>query len=311
MAKKKHHYIPKFYLDGFVDLDGFIWIYDKDMEKMFRQKSEAAAYEKDYFSFINLEGGKDSETIENFIASLESISAETIKKILASRSIDELNVVDKSKFALFVALMMVRIPNYRRNIESGFAEISKRVLMFSAANKQFFESTLRRIEEERGKKIDIPIEELRQTALNPDKHYIFETNPTVSLEMALDHLKELHSLFYNMKWAFLKAGNDYKFLAGDNPLYYFDPTHDHNSFYGVGLANDNIEVTLSLSKDICAFGSWKHREGYMQVNNQLIKHINRRTVIAARRYVFASTDSEVLKNFVIKYKNSAPRLKVG
>ena len=114
-----------------------------------------------------------------------------------------------------------------------------------------------------------------------------------------------------MKWRFIKATDDYKFMTGDNPLRYIDPAHNPHSFYGVGLANKNIEVTFPLSKDMAAFGGWERSAGYFQGNNQHVKHINRMTVIASRRFMFAHNKSENVDKFVKKYRGSHPVIKVG
>ena len=68
MAKKKrHHYVPQFYLNGFIDLNNppFIWVYDKQENKVFKVKAENIAYEKHYYTFDLPDGGKDTESFEN------------------------------------------------------------------------------------------------------------------------------------------------------------------------------------------------------------------------------------------------------
>jgi len=306
--KRKHHYIPVFYLSGFTNDNRCIWVYDKETGNVFESKPEGIAYEKHYFSFIAPNGTRDSETIENLIMSLEAECSKVVRRIL---SCELLNEDEGITFAYFVALMMLRAPNFRRNIESATSELMKKISVFIASHKEGFESMIAKYERDTGNKIGIPSEELREWLLNPDKNYTIKTDPQYSLALALDFLKDFPKVFFGMKWAFLKATSDYKFLTGDNPLYYFDPTHNPRSFYGVGLFNKNIEVTLPLSKDMCAFGSWKHREGYIQAKNQWIKNINRRTAIAALRFVFASERSETLKEFIMKYKGSAPKMRVG
>jgi hypothetical protein len=170
---------------------------------------------------------------------------------------------------------------------------------------------IEKYEKDTGNKIGIPKEELREWMLNPDKNYTIKTNPQHNLALALEFLQDFPKVFFGMRWAFLKATDQYKFLSGDNPLYYLDPTHNLRSFNGVGLFDKNIEVTLPLSKEMCAFGSWKHKEDYIQAKNQWIKNINRRTAIASLRFVFASERSESIKDFVMKYKGSSPKMRVG
>lgn len=310
MAKKRHHYIPQFYLNGFIDPTNkpYIWVYDKEGDGIIKSTAKDIAVTEHYFSFKNMDGAKDSETIENFVSNLEGIVSNVLKKVLKG---DALTNNDRADFGYFVSLMMVRTPNFRRNIETAFAEVAKKVMEFSAASKNGFEATVKRYEKETGNDLGMPVEEARQVYLNLDKHYQLKTNPQVSLGMLLSHMDDYARLFFNMKWLYLKATEDYKFLSGDNPLYYSDPTHDHHSFYGVGLCNKNIEVTLPLSKDLCALGTWHGRDGYLQATNQVVKVANQRTVVASSRFVFGSERLEALKSFVKKYKDSAPKMKVS
>ncbi|MCK5214372.1 MAG: DUF4238 domain-containing protein [Candidatus Omnitrophica bacterium] len=69
--KKRHHYIPVFYLKGFTNKEGILYVYDKDRDPVFESSPEGIAYENHYFSFRTPEGQRDSETVENYIMTLE------------------------------------------------------------------------------------------------------------------------------------------------------------------------------------------------------------------------------------------------
>ncbi|MCM8796003.1 MAG: DUF4238 domain-containing protein [Candidatus Omnitrophica bacterium] len=305
--KKRHHYIPVFYLKGFTNKDGCLYVYDKDNKPVFESSPEAIAYENHYFSFTTPEGEMDSETVENNIMLLEGEFARTVKKI---HNYEDLSVDDRIVFSLFVASMMVRIPNMRDNIRKSTSEMIKHINVFMASHKENFERMMERYEKDTGKQIGIDVEELRQWMKNPD-NYDVTVDKQYSTAMALSLLEDFARVFFQMKWAFLRATDDYKYMTGDNPLQYIDPTHNPRSFYGVGLANKNIEVSLPLSKELCALGSWKYRGGYIQGTNQHVKHLNRMTVIASVRFVFADKNSEEIDKFVKKYKGSHRVMTVG
>ncbi len=46
-------------------------MYDKDRDPVFESSPEGIAYENHYFSFRTPEGQRDSETVENYIMTLE------------------------------------------------------------------------------------------------------------------------------------------------------------------------------------------------------------------------------------------------
>ncbi len=305
--KKRHHYIPVFYLNGFTDKNACLYVYDKDGGPIFESSPEGIAYENHYFSFITPQGERDSETVENNVMLLEGESAKVIKKIHAC---NELTVNDRINYSLFVASMMVRVPNMRNNIQKSTGEMIKHMSVFMASHKENFEGAMERYEKDTGKPIGMNIEELRQWMRDPS-HYDISVDKEYATAMALSLLEDFAKVFFQMKWAFFKATDEYKYMTGDNPLRYIDPTYKPRSFYGVGLANENVEVSLPLSKEVCAYGSWKGREGYLQAKNHHVKHLNKITVSASVRFVFADSKSEDIDKFVTKYKGSHPVLKVG
>ncbi|MBL7131062.1 MAG: DUF4238 domain-containing protein, partial [Candidatus Omnitrophica bacterium] len=248
--KKRHHYIPVFYLNGFTNKNGCLYIYDKVDKPVFESSPEGIAYENHYFSFMTPHGERDSETVENNIMLLEGEFARVVKKI---HNCEDLTVDDRIVFALFMASMIVRIPNMRDNIRKSTGETIKHISVFMASHKENFERMMEKYERDTGKQIGMNVEELRQWMKNPD-NYDVTVDKQYAIAMALSLLENFARVFFQMKWAFLRATDDYKYMTGDNPLQYIDPTHNPRSFYGVGLANKNIEVSLPLSKEICAFG---------------------------------------------------------
>lgn len=305
--KKRHHYIPRFYLYGFVDPhnEPYVWVYEKGNEKIIKSTSKDIAVKKHYFSFLTLDGERDSDTLENIISGLESNTPSVFKNIVEEKSLRE---EDKIYFATFLALMMVRVPNFRKNVENATGESIKKINIIQASNKKFFEDMIRQFEKDTGKKINMSIEEFRKWIL--DGKYNIKVNPQFSLAMIISFVNELSHIFLGMKWTFIKSTEEYKFLTGDNPLFYCDPTHDPNSFYGVGLLNKNVEVTFPISKDLALFASWKGETGHIQGKNKIVKEINRRTVLSALRFVFSSEKSDIINKFIQKYVGSAPKMKV-
>ncbi|MFH2144830.1 MAG: DUF4238 domain-containing protein [Candidatus Omnitrophota bacterium] len=308
MVKKKHHYIPVFYLKGFTDTasGSCLWVYNKNGEKIFASTPKGIAYENDYFSFIDKSGGKDSESFENWIAGVENATSRTINKICSR---DILTIEEKKSFAIFVAMMLLRTPNSRKNIEDMYAQMRKQQSIHLASNRKAFESMIERYQQKTGQNISVDIEELRKSIINFDEHFTITVETLASLQMIIPLMQDLASVFWRMKWVFLKTKGDHKFLTGDNPLSYGTP----NLIYPVGLGHVDIQVTLPLSKEIAAFGSWQLREDckYVQASNQDVKGINRNTVISAHRFVFASKKSETLKRLVKKYQNTAPKISIS
>jgi len=302
--KKKHHYVPVFYLNGFVDPHNkpYIWIYEKGNLDVRKASAKDIANQKHYYSFTTPEGERDSETFEEILKKIEERAAPVIKNIEERKALTN---EQRVWFAFFLAFTMTRVPSFRENVERATGEIMKKANQIWASYPADFESMIEKSEKDTGNKIEMPVEELRKFVL--EGQYDVKVDSQFSLAMILLAI-DLASTFSSMKWTFLEATEDYKFVTSDNPLSFFDPTHDPKSFYGVGLSNRNIEITFPISKDLMFRGTWKQSEGYKKLSNKRVKDMNRRTVISALRFVFASKRSDILNKFVQKYKDSAPRI---
>lgn len=318
MAEKiRHHYVPRFYLEKFVDSENkpYIWVYEKGNPVAVKASSKDIACEKYGYSFTDETGKRDSETIENALAELESNVAPVFEKI---RNYEDLDKEDREIFSFFLAFMMGRVPGYRRNIENATAEFVKR---FAAIQKADIEKKILRFNEvQRGVEEDKEASEGEKEEFTEEEivdglgkivngEYIIEINPEFSL-LTFVVAKELVPVFYGMDWSFWLATDDYKYITSDNPMIYDDPTHERKSIYGVGLLNKNIEVTFPVAKDLVFVGNWKKMNGYKKTNNKIVKAVNRRIAASAYRFVFASENSEGLNTLVQKYKDVKPSLEV-
>jgi hypothetical protein len=301
---KKHHYVPVFYLNGFIDPDThpYIWVYQKGSFEVLKLRPENCGFEKDYYSFVNPSGKRDSDTIEYAFSSLESGVAPIFEKINNEGFPDE---KERVALSFFLACAMTRVPSFRNAIEASVAAVVGKFAMAMASNSEAWRAMLIRYEEETGEKINIPAEELQNFVLSGE--YDLTTNPEVSLQMmVLAH--DFAPVFYHMRWRFLKASEDFRFLTCDSPLYLCDPTHDHRSQFGVGLACKNAEISFPISREIALFASWNGREGFEEVRDQRVRDINQRTVISATRFVYSSQERRGIGRFVRRYEDFSPTL---
>ena len=111
-TKKRHHYIPVFYLNGFRDKDGRLYVYCKNKINNFNdvliKNADSIAFENNGYTIVSPDGTKDSEKIENKFKETEDIAAPLLKKIINRQKLnnEELNVFIWN----FIAPIAVRTP---------------------------------------------------------------------------------------------------------------------------------------------------------------------------------------------------------
>ena len=307
----RHHFIPQFYLKGFVEPQDvpFLWVYRKDTGAIIKSSVKDTAVHKHYYSFKSKPlGTRDSQTIEKWFNNLETSVSMVFKKILNKQ---ELNNNERSDFTSFLALTLTRVPNYRENmINNPTAQLIKRMEIIKASHKQHYEARIKQYEENTGNKITVPVEKLRQHVLKGN-YDVKIANPDYSLNFMFKIARDVAPVFHAMNWAFFETTDEEYFLTCDNPLYYMDPTYKSGSFYGVGLMNKKLEVTFPLSKNLALLATWGDLKGYHIATSKIRNTLNRRTIISAQNFVFSPVKSTDLGMLISKFKGSSPRIKVS
>jgi hypothetical protein len=96
-----HHYIPKFYLKGFTDKEGSLWVYENGKTAPRRSTTKHEGHRENYYVFEDR--GFPDDSTEKMLSRVESVVAPTIKKLANSQF--RLNDRQRSELYSFVALM--------------------------------------------------------------------------------------------------------------------------------------------------------------------------------------------------------------
>lgn len=282
--KNKHHFVSRFYLEGFVDPDNspYLWLYDKDRRSISKASSRDAGCRTLFYAFPKQDGTTDTNTLEDLLQEYESHVAPIFLKI---ESHGQLTNEERSALSAFLGLTLARVPNFRSMIEMNHARILKEVGV-RMAQAGGFEKVKERLAEA-GEPIN---EELhaKMVGMMKDGKFNVEVFPHASIEHFLKLAMDMAPLFHQMNWTFLVAKGRYSFVTSDNPLAYADPMHDPKSPYGVGLGHSNVEVTFPITQKLALFAGWKESGSlYQKVTDATVQTVNRRTIKNAQRFIYA------------------------
>lgn len=303
MAKRRHHYIPQFYLRNFGDqkVKGRIWRYPKKGGSPFCAGPADLGVEKDYHTFTRADGTKDTDSIEDDFSKIEDAAASAIRRILAG---DTLSITNHESFVAFAATMLVRVPERRDRIGKMMAGIAERLMTAQASSKESFHADHRRYKDETGDTSCVDPEELRQFILSGK--YEMKTNPKAALGMSFGAMETVMNCLLKMNWAFIPRKGRFAFITCDNPVFYCDPTVSPGGWHGVGLMNTNIELSFPLSPEVIAFATHRQLRKKITASPEMVRMFNQRTLEAAYHYIFAAENSEALRRFIMQNDPSKP-----
>ncbi len=312
-SPQKHHYVPAFYLNGFTDSSNsdLVWVYQKENDALFCAKPENIGFIKHYHTFTNEDGKKDSETVENLLSEIwESPSSDIIKKIREGKFPEN---EQRALFASFLGISLTRVPYYRENIDKVMAHTALELYKQIASTPEGFKKSLENYKNATGVDLTDEAEDLRDFVLSGE--FDIDVNPSLFLSMFMLHGHKLGEIIWQMSWIFVKATERFKFITSDNPVFHVDPTYNPNNLYSSisGLGNKNIELTFPISSELALFASWDNnrKECFIPGNNNLIKDINKRAVMSARRFIYASEKREGTSKLVKKYSKFFIDLKIN
>ena len=237
VVKVRHHFVPAFYLRGFTEQNGLLWVYGKSSDKIFSDKPENIGLEKHYHTFEKADGGKDTNSIEDYFAHVWEGPASKIIESIRGGSFP--TGEDRQFFACFLGLSFTRSPNHRANVDRVIAHHAKTIAQFSVVDSDRFCQSLNNYERDMGEKLTDDPQELRHFIL--DGEYEVTARPEMYLKMFVGHGVHIGLVIEKMRWLFVRATDRFRYLTSDNPFFFYDPTVDPRSFYaGTGLLNKNV-----------------------------------------------------------------------
>lgn len=156
---KRHHYLPQFYLEGFCR-DEVLWVYDNE-EKEFRQQTpQNTAVQTYYYCFENDDGERTAE-IEGLLSLVETHAKPIIDKINARETIDE---NEKETLSIFIGFLYSRVPRFEKNYNDNRERIVKHIGKTICSDEKRTEQTLKKYEQDTGKKTNVTAKELYEFA---------------------------------------------------------------------------------------------------------------------------------------------------
>jgi hypothetical protein len=283
---RKHHYVPKFYLQGFSDT-GKLQVFDRYHRRYQSKSPGGVAFERDYYTIDTL-AEQDTAIIEEGYGKVETAAAPLISRLQQPCT---LNAVERENLALFVAMQQARVPDTEKRIiegtEKGYQAIARQMANITATDDRAFEASRRRFRQTTGEESQVTPadwaslatgERFRLKVTVPHDYVIKEM-----LELAL----EVASYIYRMDWTVLYTPSGRAFITSDNPFVITSP--QDAPFGGIGLITSGSCLVLGdQPSETLAFG---------QASLKAIRFINSTVAINSDRYVIAHS-RELLRRIV-------------
>ncbi|MED4582515.1 DUF4238 domain-containing protein [Brevibacillus choshinensis] len=267
LQKRNHHYIPQFYLKGFLDKrvlsprEPSLWVFDKQQRLLKQKGTHNVASLNGYYDLKLITGELTTAVEDYFSGCIEGPSSLVLKKILDQIPLDN---DERLQFSFFIYFTFARVPNFL-NYMSWFYKNSDRLNL----NLDAYSETRKLVEEK------------------------VSSGGLTTLEFMVEMSEIFVPIIYNMNWQFHIAPQNKHFLTSDNPVILNDPSLKKVAPSFSGWNNPNIHLTFPLDSTMCLRATWgRKRKPYIKATPRFIKAINFRTSFFATRYIFSSRPIE-------------------
>lgn len=301
---RQHHYIPRFYLSGFVDPRILrrenretLWVYEQSQVP--RASSPAKeARRRDFYSYG--EGLARNTTVEGWLSILE----ENVAPIIRSLRQTERNITESERelLALFVGITRVRTPAQRRLAENRINPFVNKIFKEAAADSSTFPAFIAQnydpaYMENFDPADTLQVEALRQSILDGRLEQA-SSGTDFELSSMIEVGRKIGELLFEMNWQVLRTDDQEPFLTSDDPVVNFTMDERRNKlFLRQGETQPGVKVFFPLCREICVLVAKDRHPGYgYWTSRASVRALNKLLIMSADRWVYASEQSNKIKS---------------
>lgn len=262
---KRQHYVPQCYLREWVDPntpvghEPYIWIFDRNGKNGRKRGPKNILRRNDLYT-LNIAGKGKNYSIEQTLSQLEGEYASVFRTKIKNKL--PLSEYEHIMLCAFAATMLQRTLRHKDTLESFFDELISHA-----------ESL------ERQHNI-APTESQKLQTLKENAH------KTSIVQL----LPDLTKVLIQMSVAFLCTDKHRAtFVTSDDPCNLFNSDLQWQRFYGPGLGQKNIQLTLPLSPNIMLCMSWTNLRGYIAWEKKHVEEANRMGIGHCYRHFISHT----------------------
>ena len=289
-TSRNHHYIPQFYLKGFLDpadTKKQIHVIEKKERRCFCTNPRNVGSQRD-FNRMEIPGMPIDEAEKQVFAVLDREASKVLKYIADNATLPK----DTKMGTLihFIAFLAVHNPQMRNSMVNASTEFHREKMKWLVSSREVYESEMQRVrpvdqevsQYEAMKKF---VEEGRFTLKFPHGYHL-----RYELEIIQN---EIAPLFSRMQWSLLIAEEGTSnFVCSDRPVVLFNiidppqPRQFSNTLTEPPVTD--TELTMPLNLRMALNATFKDPSAIAIVGERTVAGINERTILAAERQIYCS-----------------------
>ncbi|CAH0146244.1 DUF4238 domain-containing protein [Stenotrophomonas lactitubi] len=288
---KRQHYLPRFFLQGFIGQDQCLAVYDRSTGQMRRQQPLNTGAVGHLYT-INDEDGRQRFEWEQALGKIESDASRILPILLGGNPLQD---DARAAIALFVGTLAVRTPEFIQSVGEATGQLVKILTQTAFANDERALASLRGCPEFAG----LDEGELRERAegladFTARGDFTVNVDHQWSVSMALPMGQHIAQVLAARHWSVLEAPAGAAFVVSDAPvvLTTFSPLQPSWAGVGFGSAEALVLVPLDSTHALAMYGL-KRSNSHRKIDRRLVRSINLNVARHSQRFLLGRDNALV------------------
>jgi hypothetical protein len=303
---RNHHYVPRFYLEGFCDPrllkrddDHVLWVYEKgkDIRKSAPHKE---ATMRDFYTYKGANGKPDLR-VENALGTIEENAARIMRNLNWKKSF--LPEQDRQWLALFVGTLFTRTRMGRAILDTRSGPAAEQQILDAAQDPERFRTLLSDCPPDFTTNVDI--EDVRMRILGGRLSAIGRSADFSAISVLYVGSMCGEELL-KMDWQFVYAHEEELFVTSDSPVMSAVWQPDGTAQFRSGFGVPGVDIYLPLSRDVCLRMTKGVDPGTCVVIDRGVRAINKLIMTCADKRLYAAERSVTLQTVFEQYGCQVP-----
>ncbi len=283
---RRHHYVPVFYQNHFLNVSGLLWVYDRKLNTYKELHPDSVCFKKDLYAVKPEGGSRDASVESEYLAKVDGLGASAIRDIVERK----LTRSVQRAVAYFAAHQFMRLPSKRRQISEQYERTAVDAMRVTFANTDRAKEVLDRLAEKTGTRDDMSPELMVQFVKGDNMRLVATEIPF--LTNLISQAQELSGLIARFDWQVLVSPEDRGFITCDDPLVIVPPEGVRN----VGLAVPGAVKYLPLTRHLCLrLGDFDAGLTFRNIDGETVRTVNKNIAADSDRFIMGPVLSQLQK----------------
>lgn len=282
MTARRHHYVPQFYLKGFVAdrSRSQLFVIDTDEHRTFVTSPVNVAVEHDFHTIDA--PGQQPDAVERKLSELEGEISGALARIVSTRSLSDHN--DRVYLFIFMALLLLKNPGMRERVGTFIGQVTMAHFQMLASNSDAWNREMERAKNEGTFPQTADTDELRELVLAGAFNIGVSVPGHLQLEFGL--VDRIAALIASRHWILYRSTPGRTgFVTSDNPVSLSwvqqrrpDPP---------GLGRNGTQLIFPISNELAAIGAFGIKERTVDADDESIAKVNGNIIRMRNHQVYA------------------------